>query len=100
MGDSRTAEKFVVRLPDGMRDQISDIAERNHRSMNSEIIARLEQSMLNGAQIQEQEQLIRQLSEMLELSRRTAQDLEHRLQASVAAHNKLLVRVNAQRREA
>nr|WP_137162101.1 Arc family DNA-binding protein [Pseudomonas asiatica] len=38
---SRTADKFVVRLPDGMREKIADIARDNHRSMNSEIIARL-----------------------------------------------------------
>ena len=43
---SRTADKFVVRLPDGMRERIADLARNNHRSMNSEIIARLEQSML------------------------------------------------------
>ena len=42
---SRTADKFVVRLPDGMRERIADIARNHHRSMNSEIIARLEQSL-------------------------------------------------------
>ena len=43
---SRKADKFVVRLPDGMRERIADVARNHHRSMNSEIIARLEQSML------------------------------------------------------
>lgn len=43
---SRTADKFVVRLPDGMRERIADVARQHHRSMNSEIIARLEQSMI------------------------------------------------------
>ncbi len=43
---SRTADKFVVRLPDGMRDRIAEVARNHHRSMNSEIIARLEQSLL------------------------------------------------------
>lgn len=42
---SRTADKFVVRLPDGMRERIADVAKVHHRSMNSEIIARLEQSL-------------------------------------------------------
>lgn len=45
---SRTADKFVVRLPDGMREQVAQVARKNHRSMNSEIIDRLEQSLLNG----------------------------------------------------
>ncbi len=44
--NSRTADKFVVRLPDGMRDRVADVARQNHRSMNSEIIDRLEQSLL------------------------------------------------------
>ena len=43
---SRTADKFVVRLPEGMRERIAVVARNHHRSMNSEIIARLEQSML------------------------------------------------------
>ncbi|MFZ2289912.1 MAG: Arc family DNA-binding protein [Halopseudomonas yangmingensis] len=42
---SRTADKFVIRLPDGMRDHIAEVARKHHRSMNSEIIARLEQSL-------------------------------------------------------
>ncbi|WP_430446195.1 MAG: Arc family DNA-binding protein [Pseudomonas piscis] len=45
---SRTADKFVVRLPDGMRDRIAQVARDNTRSMNSEIINRLEQSLLVG----------------------------------------------------
>jgi hypothetical protein len=42
---SRTADKFVVRLPDGMRERVAEVARVNHRSMNSEIIARLQQSL-------------------------------------------------------
>lgn len=44
---SRTADKFVVRLPNGMRDRIAEVARTQHRSMNSEIIARLEHSLEN-----------------------------------------------------
>jgi len=43
---SRTADKFVIRLPDGMRERIAEVARTHHRSMNSEIIARLEQSLI------------------------------------------------------
>lgn len=42
---SRTADKFVVRLPEGMRSRIAEVARLYHRSMNSEIIARLEKSL-------------------------------------------------------
>jgi len=43
---SRTADKFVVRLPDGMREKVAEMARGHHRSMNSEIIARLEASLM------------------------------------------------------
>ena len=39
---SRTADQFVVRLPDGMRDRIAELAKQNNRSMNAEIVKRLE----------------------------------------------------------
>jgi hypothetical protein len=35
-------EKFVIRLPSGLRDQIRQLSEQNRRSMNSEIIMVLE----------------------------------------------------------
>lgn len=31
-------DKFVIRLPEGLRNQIKELSELNHRSMNSEII--------------------------------------------------------------
>ncbi len=40
---AKDQEKFVLRLPDGMRDRIKLAAERNNRSMNAEIIAALEE---------------------------------------------------------
>lgn len=42
---SRIADKFVVRFPDGMRNKIADVARGNFRSMNSEVLARLEASL-------------------------------------------------------
>jgi hypothetical protein len=41
MKDARLADKFIVRLPDGMRDEIKEASLKNRRSMNSEIVARL-----------------------------------------------------------
>ncbi|MBA3980249.1 MAG: hypothetical protein C0462_06550 [Alcanivorax sp.] len=38
-------EKFVVRLPKGIRGKISELAKYNKRSMNAEIVARLEESL-------------------------------------------------------
>lgn len=34
-------EKFVVRLPKGMRGQLAELAHLNNRSLNSEIVHRL-----------------------------------------------------------
>lgn len=50
MADRPTSEldKVIVRLPDGMRDQLKTIAAENGRSMNAEIVHRLEVS-LSGA---------------------------------------------------
>lgn len=35
-------DKYVVRLPDGMRDAIKNAATANNRTMNAEIIAALQ----------------------------------------------------------
>ena len=36
-------DKYVLRLPDGMRDRIKAAAEANNRSMNAEIVVTLEE---------------------------------------------------------
>lgn len=38
------ADKYLLRLPEGMRDRIAESAKANNRSMNAEIVARLESS--------------------------------------------------------
>lgn len=42
---SRDLEKVIVRLPDGMRDLLKATAAANNRSMNAEIVERLQQSL-------------------------------------------------------
>lgn len=42
---SKQLDQFVLRLPDGMRDRIKAAAEANNRSMNAEIVARLERTL-------------------------------------------------------
>lgn len=41
---TRDSDKFMLRLPDGMRKRIADAAEESSRSMNGEIVARLQES--------------------------------------------------------
>ena len=36
---NRESEKYMIRLPAGMRDRIKAAATRNFRSMNAEIVA-------------------------------------------------------------
>ncbi|TKD30022.1 Arc family DNA-binding protein [Azotobacter chroococcum] len=62
MTDSRQADKFVIRLPDGMRDQIRDAAIEQHTSMNTVFIQALE-SYLDGQR--RQKILLDALSEKL-----------------------------------
>jgi plasmid stability protein len=55
-------DKYIVRLPDGMRDRLKDEAAKNNRSMNAEIISRLEQTLhpdFNGLDRKEVEALPR-----------------------------------------
>jgi plasmid stability protein len=41
---TRESDRFIVRLPDGMRDRLSASARESGRSMNAEVVARLQAS--------------------------------------------------------
>ncbi|KIP97022.1 MULTISPECIES: Arc family DNA-binding protein [Pseudomonas] len=74
--DSRTADKFVVRLPDGLRDKIFAVAGDNQRSMNGEIVYRLEQSLRDDQVIATQAELIKLLTRRVaELEPATADEV-------------------------
>ncbi len=45
---SELKDRFILRLPEGMRDRVADLAKANGRSMNAEFVARL-QTGLDGA---------------------------------------------------
>lgn len=45
---SDLADKFMLRMPEGMRDRLKAEAEANNRSMNAEIVARLQQTFDRG----------------------------------------------------
>lgn len=46
----REYPQYKLRMPPELKDEISKLAEQNGRSMNAEIIARLEQSIVNEEQ--------------------------------------------------
>jgi hypothetical protein len=43
---AKDQDKFVLRMPDGLRDRLKAVAEENNRSMNAEIVDRIEKSFL------------------------------------------------------
>lgn len=61
MNGSREQDKFVVRLPDGLRPEIAAMARLNHRSMNGEIIIRLQRTLILEQLNERQSELITQL---------------------------------------
>ena len=70
--DSRTADKFVLRLPEGLRDQISQAAESNHRSMNGEMVARIDGSLDLERKYEEMRQLNRFLNQKIAILEQAA----------------------------
>lgn len=66
---SRTADQYVVRFPDGMRDRIAEAAKANGRSMNAEIIARLQSTFTPTQQrldFQAREELLTLVNEAID----------------------------------
>lgn len=59
MGSSRTADKFVVRLPDGVRGRITDAAKIDHTSMNTFTVQAVEEKLERA---ERQEIMLRALS--------------------------------------
>jgi len=41
----RESDQFNLRFPDGMRDELKELAAKNGRSLNAEIIVRLKESI-------------------------------------------------------
>lgn len=67
---SRKLDKFMLRFPDGMRDEIREAAEKSGRSMNAEIVHRLQLSLSVEAHaatnLSETEKSVEKLTEKLE----------------------------------
>lgn len=50
---SQTADRFMIRLPDGWRDVIKAEAAKNRRSMNNEIVEAIATAMrVKGVQLE------------------------------------------------
>jgi Arc-like DNA binding domain len=56
----RGSDQFVLRMPDGLRTKIARLAKANGRSMNSELIDRIEKSLTDTT-------ILKHLEEQVEL---------------------------------
>lgn len=63
---SQTQDKFTVRFPDGMRDAIAERAEKNGRSMNSEIVQILHDAISGGVSLPMDKEFARIYKEVTE----------------------------------
>ena len=70
---SKQLDQFVLRLPAGMRERIRAVADANNRSMNAEIVSRLEDSL-------DEKQTAASLSINIDLADLGKPDLQEKLQ--------------------
>ncbi|MCM2493061.1 Arc family DNA-binding protein [Burkholderia glumae] len=68
----RDSDKFLLRLPDGMRERISASARRNGRSMNAEIVACLQLAFPDSNKMHEPSALSSLTAEQRELASEVA----------------------------
>ncbi|WP_025126660.1 Arc family DNA-binding protein [Pseudomonas sp. PH1b] len=60
------AQKFIVRLPDDLHAQVKSIAKVQNRSMNNEIVNRLEKSLADDTAYELSEKLLTLLLKKVE----------------------------------
>jgi hypothetical protein len=65
----RGSDQFVIRFPEGMRDRIAKLAAENGRSMNAELIDRLEKSMVDSDDIKNLENTVARLWDRIDTIR-------------------------------
>lgn len=63
--DSRTAEKVVIRMPEGLRGKIKAVAAENRRSMNN-LIVRMLEAQLEPSPTQQEKTWIPQIGQSVQ----------------------------------
>lgn len=93
----RGADQYVVRFPEGMRDAIARLAESNGRSINTEIIAAIEQHLRGPSRLDALEAFVdkhrKMLDDLAEIKEWLIDDLGaqiEKLQADVRDHDESL----------
>lgn len=78
MSDQHTTVQYQLRLPEELRDEIKESAKTHNRSMNADIVARLEQSFNSNA-----EQVFASKYEELQNEYKTTKNLLNEISAAV-----------------
>ncbi|PBV09331.1 hypothetical protein CJU35_05625 [Pseudomonas aeruginosa] len=74
---SRKADKFVVRMPDGMRERFNDFASTKHVSMNTAIVQGLDSFLDGHAELQALLDGVRLLKQQLADQLRALEQASH-----------------------
>ncbi len=82
-------DKFVVRFPDGLRDKVADEAKASGRSMNAEIVHRLELSFAQGAAVTQYRGAAEQGLDMAKELAETVKSLQQQLKQRDDAMQKM-----------
>ena len=69
-------DKFMLRFPEGMRERIRVAAEKSGRSMNAEIVARLDESFRSVEMLERVSDMSAELDRKLEGVRKEMQLME------------------------
>jgi plasmid stability protein len=59
MERKQPGDKYIVRFPEGMRDRLAEEARRNGRSMNAEVVARIQATLDAGDAVSAPQMLAR-----------------------------------------
>lgn len=96
---SREADKFVVRLPEGKREEIAEAARDHHRSMNAQILVAIENDKtvmrLEKEHRIEKMSLILQIETMAEIMEDLVKGSPERQEATRKKAKKLLAKMAA-----
>lgn len=82
---SQLAERFQIRMPDGLRDRIRESAEAHSRSMNAEILSRLEAGFEITPRLRRELEMKDQIIANLELQIEKLRELDQVRAESIAA---------------
>jgi hypothetical protein len=90
---SDEAEKFMLRLVPGLRDQLAAVAKQGGRSMNTEINTRLQQSFEGSAAAWLPPDLYQRLNDAaIDSGRSLAAEMIHRLESTFSPQRELFSR--------